>query len=174
MMGGTLAPGASIESLDAVAALTLNSGSTFKWEYSSGGGLPADNAVLVGADVMNVGGTLNIASAMLSGANLGTAFMANPSKFVLLSYAGAPTTSVGQFAGRPNMSNVFLAGRSWIIRYDDTAAGSLNAASALHTSAVTLTSIPEASSIFVIGLGGIFAAAAIWLGKRRGFDLLHI
>jgi hypothetical protein len=37
---------------------------------------------------------------------------------------------------------------------------------------VTITAVPEASTFFVIGLGGVFAFVAVRLGKRMGLDVL--
>jgi hypothetical protein len=59
-------------------------------------------------------------------------------------------------------SLITLDGISFIIDYNDSVGG---------VNAVTLTTpaaVPEASTFLTIGLGGIFAIAAVWMGRRMG------
>jgi hypothetical protein len=172
-VGGTLAPGASIESLD-MGSLDLQAGSTFDWEYSSGGGLPVDNAVVIGADVANVAGALSISTAaLLSGVDLGTSALAHGTRLTFISYGGSLATGpgFGHFAGVPEGWSIVLGGQSFRVNYDDTPVGTVNELSAAYGNAVVLTAVPEASSIVVLGLAGAFAMGAAWFGKRRGFTV---
>lgn len=169
---GTLAAGNSIGSLDIGASLTMTAGN-FDWEFSFGGGSPAQNADVVGADLWNVAGTLTIANTVaLNGFNLGTVvpLLNTPMKFTLISYQTAGAQM--EFAGKANNSYVTVGGLQWVIKYDDTPAGSLNGGS--QPLAVTLTAVPEASTFLTIGLGGIFAIAAVWMGRRMGVNVLKV
>jgi fibronectin-binding autotransporter adhesin len=134
--GGTLAPGASIGTLG-TGALSMLSGSTFQYELNTSG-TPA-------ADLLNVNGALSLGGATLftDDLNASPITLAGGSKFTLMSYAGAWDSST--FAGINNGDTVTVDGIGYKIKYDDTAAGSLNAGS-LYTSAVTL-SIPGAAGL---------------------------
>ena len=78
--GGTLSPGASIESLG-TGSVTFNAGGTFKFEIDS---------TLVTADLLNAsGGSLSISTgALLALSDLGTAIVPNGTKFTMISYNG--------------------------------------------------------------------------------------
>jgi autotransporter-associated beta strand protein len=158
LAGGTLAPGASIESLDITGTVSLNSGA-FHWEFS-GGPPPLTNAP-VGADVLNVSGALTIATATnITGANLGTDLLAG-TKFVAISYN---STLTGVF-GNALLDDDFvtIGGNQFIINYDDiNFSGAINFNQALYGTAVTLTAIPEPSSILGLGFVG-----AIMIGAAR-------
>jgi fibronectin-binding autotransporter adhesin len=163
---GSVAPGASIGTLNIGASVSLTGGS-YDWEFS-GGPPPAANAAL-GADVLNVNGSLAIASTVsLIGGNLGT-FVVAGTKFIAISYAGGGAP--GTFSGMADDSYVIVGGQQWIINYDDTSlAGAANFGEALYGNAVTLTAVPELSSILTVGLAGVFAFGAVRLGKRFGFS----
>jgi fibronectin-binding autotransporter adhesin len=175
---GTLAPGASIESLD-VGALTFegdpNGGSStdasvFHYEINSGASLTA------AADLVNANGALNLGvGTLLSISDLGSSLLAFGTRFTLINYSG--TWDGGTFAGLPNYSTTLTIGSNrFAIRYDDPAGGSNFGGGAFGpgTGHVTLTAVPEASAFLTVGLGGIFAIAAICLSKRAGVSLLNI
>lgn len=112
--GATLAPGAPIESL-ATGPLTLETGATVNVEIDSSG-TPA-------ADVINVTG-----DAVLSGA-LGVtdiagspATLAPGTKLTLLTYTN---TLSGEFTGRPEGSEFTLGTNTFVIRYQDANAVTL-------------------------------------------------
>jgi hypothetical protein len=160
IVGGTLAPGASIGTLTLGSSLTLTSG-TFEWEF---------NSTLLTADLNNVGGALSIVSATVLSVlpDLGPGFIPNLTKFTLISYAsGAPP---GTFAGLPEGADFSMGGQRWKIKYADSAGINGGAFPTIGHN-VTLTAIPEASSILVMGLGGIFAIGAVLLGKRYGIAI---
>jgi autotransporter-associated beta strand protein len=158
---GTLSPGASIGSL-ATGALSFGATGAMLYEI---------NSSLLTADLLDSSGSLSIAAgAVLNIAQLAAGFLPNGTKFTVISYNG--TWDLGTFVGKANNSEFVAAGHRWRIKYDDLTAGSNFAAETLDNAAfVTLTAIPEASSIFGFGLSGLFAAAVVWYGKRRGIVL---
>jgi autotransporter-associated beta strand protein len=153
---GVLSPGASIQSLG-TGTLTLNNGSTFKYEMDS---------TTVGGDLLFVGGDLNIGSnvtldltdlaAVSQALTIGT-------KFTLLSYTG--TWNNGTFNGYADDSTFLFASNEWRINYNDLT-GASNFASDQSGAAgfVTLTVIPEPSSLGLLGLGGL---GALLVRRRR-------
>ena len=173
LSGGTIAAGNSIGSLDIGGNLTLNSGN-FEWEFSGGGGTAADNAVALGADLYNVGGTLKIMSAVsLVGVNLGVDPIAAVTKFTVLSYLAADATDFRFGNVLVDDSSIVIGGVTYIINYNDTTPGVNGGTGGM--SYVTLTTpsvaaVPELSSVLTVGLAGVFAFGAIRLGKRFGFS----
>ena len=165
--GGTLSAGNSIGTLNIGSMLNLTSGS-FEWEYSTG---PSPAGPSTGADLTNVAGGLNItsATALTAGSSFGSApYLGYGTRFTVISYAGLWNS--GTFNSLPNNSYLILAGHGFQIKYNDTPAGTVNGGA--YTNAVTLTAVPEASTFFVIGLGGIFSIALVRLGKRMGVNVL--
>jgi hypothetical protein len=114
--GGTLAPGASIESL-ATGGLNLASGATFAVEFDSSG-VPT-------ADVLNVTGNVTLAGDLgltdLAGVpasiTLGT-------KLTILTYTGSLT---GSFAGLSEGSTITSGANTFKVRYADGNAVTLEA-----------------------------------------------
>jgi fibronectin-binding autotransporter adhesin len=164
---GVIAPGNSIGKLDFAASLELSD--VFEWEFS--GGPPPTSAQPIGADVANVATTLTIhAAASLVGINLGN-FLANGDKYIVLTYNTAGTELA--FGGMADDQIVTVGGKNWIINYDDTAFLGPNAVNSSLVNgtpnfAVTLTAVPEASSLLILGLGGVFAFCAVKLSRRFG------
>jgi autotransporter-associated beta strand protein len=174
LTSGTVAAGNSIGTLNIGGSLGLTSG-TFDWEYSSGTVSPFSP---IAADLTNVNGGLNIAAATaLSVANLGTNLFGVPgspfvngTRLTVISYFGPWNGTFGNAA--LNNNDYTLGGQTWRIKYDDTPLGTVNGGA--YANAVTLTAVPEASTFFVIGLGGIFTIAAVRMGKRLGVSLLKV
>jgi autotransporter-associated beta strand protein len=161
VLGGTLSPGNSIGTLTIGGNLTLTAGSV-DWEFSGGGGSPAQNAAVLGADVTNVQMLTIMSGVSLVGTNLGTIPLAWNTRLTVFGYtSGAP----GTFVGMADDTLVSFGGQTWKINYDDMTAG-INGG--VGSKFVTLTAVPEASSLLVMGLGSLFALAGVWLGKRCG------
>jgi len=149
IVNGILSPGVSIESLSS-GALTLNNGSTFKYEMDSGAGTS------VAADLQKVFGNLTLNGTVTLGltdlAVSPTAFAAGTT-LSLINYAG--TWNSGFFTyGTHVLTNgaTFTAGpNTWQINYD-AISGGLNF-STEYTSGhfITLTAVPEPGSWLALG-----------------------
>jgi fibronectin-binding autotransporter adhesin len=162
---GDLSPGASINHLDIGGSLSMTGGS-FDYEI---------NSTTSTADLTTVAGNLSLATVALSGSDLGSGLLAYGTKFTLINYGG--TWNGGIFTGLPNYSTSLVIGANrFYINYSDTTGGSnfgggtYGGGSGPHY--VTITAVPEASTFLTIGLGGIFAFAAVRLGKRMGINVL--
>ena len=85
----------------------------------------------------------------------------------------ASPTGRQHIGNAPNNNDYYsLGGQLWRIKYDDTPAGTVNGGA--YGNAVTLTAVPEASTFLVLGLGGVFAFAAVRMGKRLGVNVLKV
>ncbi len=149
--GGTLAPGASIESL-AAGALTLNNGSTFAYELDT---------VSINGDLLKVNGALDInATSTLSLADLSasTALLAGI-KLTLINYSGAWNT--GTFTSFADDATFVLGLNTWQINYNDITGGTNFSGEQTLANFVTITVVPEPTSLTMLGLG------AMGLLKRR-------
>jgi autotransporter-associated beta strand protein len=163
--GGKLSPGASPESL-AVGALSLMAGSTFVY------GIDSSLPFAIGADLVNVALTGNTlidttgAGVTLNVNDLATTPVVYANKFTLLSY-DATKAPIGTFAGRPEGSIVTIGLSSFTIRYEDIAPGVNFDAPAAGTGFkyVTLSAVPEASSVLFGGLVCIVLGVAVG-GKK--------
>lgn len=165
LSSGTLSPGNSIGVLtldgSPIPSLSLLAGS-YKYEI---------NSTTVAADRTDVRGNLNITSAAaLAASDLGGSVLAMGTKFTLINYGG--TWNGGTFAGLPNYATSVVIGpnRFQIIYNDTSGAGAFGTVGQPHWA--TLTAVPEASAFLTIGLGGIFAIAAVWMSKRLGVNAL--
>jgi autotransporter-associated beta strand protein len=170
-VNGHLSAGNSIESLD-TGALTFPSGSDLIHELNS------NLALAVASDLANAAGALTIdPTTVLNISDAGSTKLPYGTKFTLISYSGSWVQPAGShlqpnhFAGLPNGSSFTLGQNQWNIRYDDPTGGS-NFGGGTFANHVTITAVPEASTFIVIGLGGIFAFAAVRMGKRLGFNVL--
>lgn len=115
--GGTLAPGASIESLG-TGALNLNSGSTLSAEINSSGTPTADSVLVTGN--VTVAGNLNVTDIAVSPVAL-----ASGTKLTLMTYTG---TLTGTFAGKAEGSSFTVGPNTFTIRYNDAKKVTLEAA----------------------------------------------
>lgn len=161
--GGKLAPGASINSLAIGGDLSMSGGS-FDYEI---------NSTSVTADLLTVAGKLNITGAVaLSATDLGGSLLAMGTKFTLINYGD--TWNGGTFTGLSNYSTTLTIGSNrFAIRYDDPSGGSNFTGDLLSGGKfVTITAVPEATSFITVGLGGLFAIAAVWMSKRMGVNVL--
>jgi autotransporter-associated beta strand protein len=144
---GNLSPGASIESLSS-GTLSMDAGSTFVYEAT-------DNRDS-GADLMVVNGTLSLTNVTLdlTAANLELNTWVEGDKLTLLSYTGSAITSgfVGYADDMPYSGGVFGTNQ-WLFNYDDTGMGGNFNSEATGTSFVTLTLIPEPSTVLLGSLG---------------------
>ncbi len=154
--GGTLAPGASIESLGS-GALALNTGSTFGYEVDSG---------VVGADLQRVTGNLSLSGTVtLTLTNLSVGTFANATKFTLINYTG--TWNNGLFT----YDNVSLAngatfsfnGQNWRIDYDASSGGSNFSSEYLGGSYVNITVVPEPATWALLA----FSLTTVMILRRR-------
>jgi fibronectin-binding autotransporter adhesin len=160
--GGTLAPGASIETLN-VGALTFNSGSTFSYEMNT------NLSLTVAADLVNASGDLTFAATdvALAITDAGSTLLAG-AKFTLIAYSG--NWNGGTFAGHPNNSLITVGLNQYALKYNDTTMGQNFATESLAGAGVhyvTLTAVPEARAFVMLGLVGVVASAFVWLKQRR-------
>ncbi len=139
--GGTLAPGNSPGSLTVNGSASLNSGSTYAYQYTGG---------LATADLLDVNGTLTLASgAILTLQELGTYTVGD--KFTLFAYESL----VGSFDVYQNNQAYTFNGGEWLFNYADATAGlnggtvSGNAGSGF----ITITAVPEPASLLLGSLG---------------------
>jgi autotransporter-associated beta strand protein len=144
-VSGILSPGASILSMT-TSSLTMNAGSTFVFE--------AADVSSTGADLLAVDGTLSLTSVTLdlSGANLDAGTWLAGNKLTLISYKGTAITS--GFTGYLDDQNYLFGSNSWTIDYNDSSKGNNFSSQATGLQFVTLTMVPEPSSILlgVVGL----------------------
>jgi fibronectin-binding autotransporter adhesin len=163
---GHLSPGASINHLDIGGNLSMTGGS-FDYEI---------NSTTSTADLNTVAGNLSLASVALSASELGSGLLAYGTKFTLINYGG--TWNGGIFTGLPNYSTSLVIGANrFYINYSDTTGGSNFGGGSYGFGSglphyLTITAVPEASTFLTIGIGGIFAIAAVWMGKRMGLNVL--
>ncbi len=154
--GGTLAPGASIESL-ATGALTMNSGATFACEINSlvsDTALAADLVKVTGNVVLN--GTVHLTLNDLAG---GAAKAFAPlTTLSLINYTGS--LSGGFFYGGTALAegaSIILGANTWQIHYGATLGGSNFAGDYFAPESggkfvnLTLTAIPEPGSLLALG-----------------------
>ena len=152
--GGTLAPGASIQSL-ATGALTLNAGSTFAYEIDK------SVARSVGGDLMAVTGNLNLAGtndAILTLTELGaTGAWAIDDKLTLISYSGSWNGGLFTYNSSvlTNNSTFSFSGVTWKFRYDDTTPGTNFVADLTNPNYVTMTVIPEPNTLGMLAIFGL-------------------
>jgi fibronectin-binding autotransporter adhesin len=164
---GDLSPGASINVLDIGGNLSMTGGA-YDYEINSSSST---------ADLNTVAGNLSLASVALSASELGSGMLAYGTKFTLINYGGL--WNGGIFTGLPNYSTTLTIGANrFFIKYNDTTGGSNFGGGSYGFGSgqphyVTITAVPEASTFLVIGLGGVFAFAAVRLGKRLGVKVLN-
>ena len=161
---GTLAPGASIESL-ATGALSFGDLSTFAYEMNSGA------LSSVAADFQKVFGNLALTGTVsLTLADLASSPVAfAPSTTLsLVNYTGAWNGGFFTYAGNELTNNeVFTAGlNTWQITYGATSGG-LNFASEydLGGSFINLTAVPEPGSL--LALGCVLGSGVLLRSRRR-------
>jgi autotransporter-associated beta strand protein len=165
--GAVLSPGASIETL-ASGSLVFNTGSTLNYE------LQTNAPLALGADLIDSTGGLNIAAGVtLAMFDLAAGFQLSGTKYTVIAYNGA--WNGGTFVGLGDDTQFFSLGKQWKVNYNDTTPGANFASEALdNASFVTLTVVPEASSVIAMGLTGFCAAAAVYMRKRFGLKLFEI
>lgn len=143
---GVLSPGASIESLS-VGTTTFGNGSTFEWEY---------NSQTVTADLLNINGNLNLNSTVtLNLVDLAAVSqaIAENTKFTLISYSGSWNN--GTFSGYSDDSTFSFGGIDWVINYNDgTGGNNFSGDQSAASSFVTMTVVPEPSSLGLALLAG--------------------
>lgn len=161
--GGTLSPGASIESLG-VGNITFTGG-TFLYEIDRNAAAGSRADLLFASDT-SAGLTLSgFPTLSLVDLNLGSPF-ALGTKFTLFSYTAAPNWNGGTFSGLADDSTFSFAGNTWQINYDDLVAGTNFASDAVSFGDrfTTITVVPEPST-FPMLVGGL----GLLLGfHRRG------
>jgi fibronectin-binding autotransporter adhesin len=172
LMSGTLSPGNSPGSLTIGGNLSLLAG-IYKYEVDSDA--PT-------ADLTSAKGDLSIAAGVaLAASDLGTSLLAATTKFTLINYGGNWDSGLFTYNSKPLLNNslITIGPNTYLFRYDDISGGSnfgggtfVNNANLNHW--VTITAVPEASAFLTVGLGGIFAIAAVCMGKRLGVAVLKV
>jgi len=142
---GTLAPGNSPGTM--TVAGNLGIAGTYAYQFTGGGSL---------ADLVNVGGTLDLTGSSVTWDNLG-AYTVND-RFTLFGYNAG--NLIGTFTGFADDTSYTFGGGEWLINYDDSSAG-LNGGSG--TSFVTIKAVPEPSATWLVGGLGVLAL----LRRRR-------
>ena len=158
---GSLSPGASINVLGIGGSLSFTGGA-FDYEINSN---------TATADLNNVTGNLSLSSVALNATDLGSSLLALGTKFTLINYGG--TWDGGIFTGLPDHSTTLVIGSNrFAIEYADTTGGSNFGGGSVGGGShyVTITAVPESSAFLTMSLCGIFAVAAVWMGKRYGVN----
>lgn len=154
LSGGTLSPGASIESL-ATGNVSFSAGSTFAYEMTT---------ATVDGDLLESRGNLALSGGVaLNLVDLGTSTaVPGGTKLTLISYDGA--WNGGTFTGLADDSVLTSGVNQWLINYNDTTGGA-NQGGGTGSAFVTLTAgaVPEPSS----GLLALLAAAGLINRRKR-------
>ena len=149
--GATLAPGNSPGTMNVNGSLSLNSGSTFAYQYTGGA---------TAADLVDVNGALTIdTGALLTLQDLGSYTIGD--KFTLFAYESL----TGVFGAYADDQSYTFNGGDWIFNYNDTTAG-LNGGEvtgAEGSGFVTITAVPEPNAAMLVGGLGLLAL----LRRRR-------
>jgi hypothetical protein len=162
--GGTLAAGASIQSL-ATGALTLAGGATFAYEFDN------NAAATVGGDLTAVTGGFNLDPSNLTNltlTELGSGTWEVGDKLTLVSYSGAWNNGLFNFGGVvADDSSLMFNGVEWLLNYNDTVPGTNFVSDLTGTNYVTITAltvVPEPGAMMSVMAGfGVLAA----LRRRR-------
>lgn len=157
---GTLAPGASIQSL-ASGALTLNNNSTFAFELDFAAPLSASADLQIVSGALNLNGTVSLT---LSNLNVGT--FANGTTFSLINYTGAWNSGLFTYNSDAltDDSTFSFNGQMWQINYNATTGGSNFVPDQIGGNFVNITVVPEPSTYaLLLGCVGVLI-----LLRRRG------
>jgi hypothetical protein len=144
--------------------LTQNAGSTFAYEIDNDAlpGLAGDLTAVTGNLTLDAGN-----AAILTLAELGTGSWTPGEKLTLISYSGSWNgglfTNGGVIA---DDSSFMFSGVEWLFNYNDTAAGTNYTGDLTGSSFVTMTVIPEPSTLVLGGLA-LLGFAGAGLRKRR-------
>ena len=162
--GGTLSPGASIETLGS-GTLTMNTVSTFEYEVDSG------VALSVGADLQKVAGDLNLSGTVtltLADLDLTPTAFTQGTVFSLVNYTGIWNTGLFTFGGNAIVNGTtFTAGLNiWRLDYNAADGGSNFSTEYFggSDSFVNITAVPEPGTTVLFGLGSAFM---LWNLRRR-------
>jgi autotransporter-associated beta strand protein len=170
--GGTLSPGNSIASL-ATGTATFASSATFEYEVDSSN----LSALGTAADLLVVNGDLNIGTGtLLTLTDLGSPpnlFVPYTTIFALINYTG--TWNSGLFTYGTNVlsdGERFYAGiQEWEIDYNATSGGLNFTGDYLPSSSfVTITAVPEPSTLALMAIGAGLAAVARFRANRRALS----
>lgn len=135
--GGILSPGTSPGTLNITGDLDLNG--TYNWEFNN-----------TTADLVNVTGNLDLSGSTLNIIELASAAIGNI--YTLFGYTGALT---GTFNGLADDSTFTVGGNIWEINYNNGSPG-LNGGNLGSTFVtLTLTAVPEPSSLALVTLVGV-------------------
>lgn len=165
--GARLSPGNSIDSLETGAA-TFAAGSVFEYEVDS-----TDLTNLsAAADLLVVDGDLAIdAGALLSFVDIGTqpgTFVEDSTVFAMINYTGSWNGNGFTYQGETlaDGSSFEVDGQLWQIDYDSSTGG-LNYTGDYQASSsfVTVTAVPEPSTLVMVSLASM--VAAVMAARRR-------
>jgi fibronectin-binding autotransporter adhesin len=162
--GGTLSPGASIETLGS-GALTFNHNSTFEYEVKS------SVATSVGADLQKVTGNLGLNGTVtltLTDLALTPSAFADGTTFTLINYTGVWNNGLFTYDGKAIVNGGdFTAGlNTWRLDYNATTGGlNFSGEYAGGSNYVNITAIPEPSGCYIFA-GGL-ASLVVFHRRRR-------
>ena len=168
--GGTLSPGNSIESL-ATGTTTFAAGATFAYEVDSTNPLSLSSA----ADLLVVSGDLNLDpgnASLLTLADLASSvkpFVEDTTIFALINYSGSWNGGLFTYNGNvlADGSQFTVGTQEWEIDYNRTSVTGLANFTGDYlpnSSFVTVTAVPEPSTLVLMAIGAGLAAVA---GLRR-------
>lgn len=152
---GTLAPGASVESL-ATGAVTFNTGSTFAIELDSSVAASSGSDLLVANGDLALSGVVNLTLTDL--ATLApTAPFADGTVFSLVNYTGTWNGGFFTYAGDTltEGEQFHALNNDWVINYQNTTPGQNFTGDYLPGQFVTLTAVPEPGAALIGGLGAL-------------------
>ncbi|MFM8497300.1 MAG: beta strand repeat-containing protein [Planctomycetia bacterium] len=166
--GGTLSPGNSIASL-ATGTATFAAGATFEYEVDS------TNLGSLGtaADLLVVNGDLDIASGtLLTFLDLATTpnpFIEDTTIFAMINYSGSWNGGLFTYNGTAltDGSRFTVGSQLWEIDYNRTSSAGLAnfTGDYVGSNFVTVTAVPEPSTLVLIGIG----LGGLLLARRRAF-----
>lgn len=145
---GTIAPGASIESLS-TGNLGFSNGSTLAYEL---------NSAALGGDLLTVNGTLDLTGTVtLTLTELSSGVLALGSKLTLINYtSGWTPTELFTYLGNTvaDDSTITVGSNQWLFNYNDTTGGSnFTGDQTAGGNYITMTVVPEPSVALLGGLG---------------------
>ncbi|GAT34693.1 PEP-CTERM protein-sorting domain-containing protein [Terrimicrobium sacchariphilum] len=162
-LGGTLAPGESIESL-ASGGVSFVAGSKFAYEVNSSAALSAGADLQLANGNLSLSGTVELTLTNIAGSPV--AFAENTT-FTLINYSGVWNSGLFTFGGNQLADGAVFSfnGQDWAIDYNATSGGSNFSTEYIGGSYVNITAVPEPTTWVLLGLG--LGVVLVRAGSRR-------